>query len=256
MGYYAHKSRIPSSRSVRDESLKTEISRVHKDNYSVYGLRKLWCALKQEGIDIARCTTERLMRELNISGVRRGKTYVVTTISDELQERPRDLVKREFVASAPNRLWCADITYVKTAVGWAYVAFITDVFSRMIVGWKVSSSLKSDLAKDALEMAIAGRGEVLSDLTHHSDKGVQYLSVAYSQALLDAGVTPSVGTTGDSYDNALAESVNALYKTELVRQYGQFLGVDDLEWETLKYVDWFNNRRLHGSIAMVSLGLL
>ena len=148
---------------MRDESLKTEITRIYKDNTYLYGLRKLWRALKREGIDIARCTTERLMRELNISGVRRGKTYVVTTISDELQERPHDLVKREFVASAPNRLWCAYITYVKTTVGWAYVAFITDVFSRMIVGWKVSSSLKSDLAKDALEMAIAGRGEVLSD---------------------------------------------------------------------------------------------
>ena len=157
------------------------------------------------------------MGDLGICGVRRGKTYVTTTISNELQERPKDLVKRAFTAPAPNRLWVADITYVKTRAGWAYSAFLVDVYSRMIVGWKVSAHLRSDLATDALEMAVASRGCVFDGLVHHSDRGVQYLSVAYSQALLDAGIAPSVGTTGDSYDNALSESNNALYKAEMVR---------------------------------------
>ena len=249
--YYAIKSRNPSARSLRDEELKLKIIEVHKDNYSVYGLRKLWAGLKREGIDIARCTTSRLMADLGICGVRRGKTYVTTTISDELQERPKDLVKRVFTASAPNRLWVSDITYVKTRVGWAYTAFLVDVYSRKIVGWKVSASLRSDLATDALEMALASRGGVFENLTHHSDRGVQYLSVSYSQALLDAGIAPSVGTTGDSYDNALSESNNALYKTEMVRTHGDFNGTADLEWATLLWVDWFNNRRLHGSIGMI-----
>ena len=237
---------------MRDEALKIEISQVHQDNYSVYGLRKLWCALKREGIDIARCTTQRLMAELGIRGVRRGKTYVTTTIANELAERPKDLVNRNFVSDGPNRLWVADITYVKTKIGWAYVAFITDVFSRTIVGWKVSASLKSSLATDALEMAIAQRVVRPGELTHHADRGVQYLSVKYSQRLIDAGITASVGSTGDSYDNALAETVNGLYKAEMVNPHGQFSGTDELEWATLAYVDWFNNRRLHGSIGMIS----
>lgn len=231
--------------------LKIEISRIHKENYAVYGLRKLWAALKREGIDIARCTTERLMAELGISGVRRGKTYVVTTIANELAERPKDLVNRRFISNGPNHLWVADITYVKTKIGWAYVAFITDVFSRTIVGWKVSASLKSDLATDALDMATYQRVVRPGELTHHSDRGVQYLSVKYSQHLIDAGITASVGSKGDSYDNALAETTNGIYKAELVNPYGQFSGVDELEWATLGYIDWFNNRRLHGSIGMI-----
>ena len=236
---------------MRDEVLKIEISRVHKENYAVYGLRKLWHALKREGIDMARCTTQRLMAEMGIRGVRRGKTYVTTTIANELAERPKDLVNRNFISDGPNRLWVADITYVKTKIGWAYVAFVTDVFSRAIVGWKVSASLKSSLATDALDMAIAQRVERPGNLIHHSDRGVQYLSVKYSQRLIDAGITASVGSTGDSYDNALAEAVNGLYKTEMVNPHGQFLGIDDLEWATLAYIDWFNNRRLHGSIGLI-----
>ena len=231
--------------------MKLKITQIHKDNYSVYGLRKLWAELKREGIDIARCRTSRLMGDLGIRGVRRGKTYVTTTISNELQERPKDLVKRAFTAPAPNRLWVADITYVKTRAGWAYSAFLVDVYSRKIVGWKVSAHLRSDLATDALEMAVASRGCVFDGLVHHSDRGVQYLSVTYSQALLDAGIAPSVGTTGDSYDNALSESNNALYKAEMVRPHGGFNGTADLEWATLLWVDWFNNRRLHSSIGMI-----
>lgn len=180
---------------MRDEALKIEISRVHQGNYSVYGLVRLWCALKLEGIDIARCTTQRLMAELGIRGVRRGKTYVTTTIANELAEQPKDLVNRNFVSGGPNRLWLADTTYVKTKIGWAYVAFVTDVFSRAIVGRKVSASLKNSLATGALEMAITQRVERSGNLIHHSDLGVQHLSVKYSQRLLDAGITASVGSS-------------------------------------------------------------
>ncbi|CAG4923690.1 unnamed protein product [Acidithrix sp. C25] len=190
------------------------------------------------------------MAELGISGVRRGKTYVVTTVANELVERPKDLVNRNFTSNEPNNLWVADITYVKTKIGWAYVAFVTDVFSRTILGWKVSPSLKANLATDALEMAIHQRA-VSPGLVHHSDRGVQYLSVRYSQRLIDVGITASVGSKGDSYDNALAETTNGIYKAELVNPHGPFFDVDELEWATLGYIDWFNNRRLHGSIGMI-----
>ena len=249
--YYDYKRREPSERARRDEELKVLIIETYEANYSVYGAKKLWVALNRSGHQVARCTVERLMRELGIKGATRGKGIVITTVADESLEKPKDLIKRHFVSWEPNELWCADITYVKTRAGWAYVAFVIDVFSRMIVGWKVASSLKSDLATDALAMAMAARPDT-EDLIHHSDRGVQYLSVAYSATLLAAGIRPSVGTTGDSYDNALAESLNGLYKTELIHAIGLLDDEIAVEWETCKWVDWFNNRRLHSSIGMMS----
>jgi putative transposase len=251
--YRAAKARPPSARARRDEALKPEIERVHRENFGVYGADKVWAQLNREGIEVARCTIERLMRELQLRGAVRGKKHR-TTISDDLVDRPRDLVDRNFTAAAPNRLWVADLTYVRTWSGFVYVAFITDVFSRMIVGWQASRSLRTDLALDALEQAIWDRhraGRDLSDLVHHSDRGVQYLAIRYTERLAANGVVNSVGSRGDSYDNALAESIIGLYKTELVRNRGPWRGLDDLELATLEWVDWFNTRRLfedHGRI--------
>lgn len=250
--YYAMKSRQPSLRSIEDEKLKVEITGIYEDNYSVYGADKLWAQLKRQGHRVARCTVERLMRTLGLRGVTRGSAKVRTTIPDESQLRPTDLVDRHFEASAPNRLWVADITYVATRRGWSYTAFVIDVFSRRIVGWKVSTSLKSALATDALEMAIYARSEEgLDSLIHHSDRGVQYLSIRYTERLAEAGVAPSVGSKGDSYDNALAESFNGLYKAELIHRRSSFADTVELEWATLLYVDWFNNKRLHSAVGMV-----
>jgi putative transposase len=207
--YYVAKKRPPSARAVRDEYLKVEIARVHADNLEVYGADKVWTQLNREGIQVARCTVERLMRELGLSGVRRGRASKVTTRSDERQVRPADLVERQFKAPAPNCLWVADLTYVKTHAGWVYAAFILDVFSRMVVGWQISDSLRSDLAIDALEMAVWNRtrnGQVLDGLVHHSDRGVQYLSIRYSERLAENDIVASVGSKGDSYDNAMAEA--------------------------------------------------
>ena len=190
------------------------------------------------------------MRELGLKGITRGRGYKVTTVPDGSLERPKDLVKRNFVATRPNELWCADITYVKTRLGWAYVAFIIDVFSRMIVGWQVSTSLRSSLASDALDMALATRRDT-KDTIHHSDRGVQYLSITYSAQLLAAGIRPSVGTTGDSFDNALAESLNGLYKAELIYALGSISDTYALEWETLQWVYWFNHQRLHHSLGLM-----
>jgi transposase InsO family protein len=201
--YWVAKKRPPSARALRDEELKPQILRVHSENLDVYGADKVWTQLNREGTRVARCTVERLMGELGLSGARRGKAYKVTTRSDDRQHRPRDLVDRDFTAPAPNRLWVADLTYVKTHVGWVYAAFIIDVFSRMIVGWQLSNSLRSDLAIDALEMAVWNRtreGQVLDGLVHHSDKGVQYLSIRYSERLAENDIVASVGSTGDSYD--------------------------------------------------------
>jgi putative transposase len=193
------------------------------------------------------------MKAEGLSGARRGRQFKPTTMSDENQHRPSDLVDRQFVAVAPNRLWVADLTYVKTHSGWVYVAFIIDVFSRAIVGWQISTSLRSDLAIDALEMAIFARnGQDLSHLVHHSDRGVQYLSIRYSERLGEADIVASVGSKGDSYDNALAESFNGLYKTELIHRKGPWRNVEHVEWETLKYLVWFNNRRIHESLDYVS----
>ena len=250
--YWTAKKRPPSKRSLRDEHLKVQIARVHGENLDVYGADKVWSQLNREGIRVARCTVERLMGDLGLSGVRRGKAYKVTTRSDERQHRPNDLVDRDFTAAAPNRLWVADLTYVKTHAGWVYAAFIIDVFSRMIVGWQLSNSLRSDLAIDALEMAVWNRtrqGQVLDGLVHHSDKGVQYLSIRYSERLAENDIVASVGSTGDSYDNAMAEAFNSLYKWELIYPKGPWTGLDDVEFATMGYIDWFNHRRLHGEIT-------
>ena len=244
--------RSPTARAIRDEELKTEITRVFHDNFAVYGANKVWAQLNREGTAIARCTVRRLMKDLGLQGARRGRAWKKTTFSDDDLIRPRDLVDRHFTAPAPNRLWVADLTYVKTHSGWVYVAFVVDVFSRCVVGWQVSTSLRSDLAIDALEMAVySRRHQDLSNLVHHSDRGVQYLSIRYTERLAEAGVVGSVGSKGDSYDNALAESFNGLYKTELIHRRGPWKNADDIEWATLIYIDWFNNRRLHGEIGMV-----
>ena len=250
--YWTAKKRPPSKRALRDEELMVEIQRVFDENLSVYGADKIWDQLNKEDIEVARCTVERLMRRMGLSGNRRGRTWTITTIGDERLERPADLVDRDFAAPAPNRLWVADITYVKTHSGWVYVAFVIDVFSRMVVGWQASKSLRSDLAIDALEMAIWNRqrqGVDVSGLVHHSDRGVQYLSIRYADRLADNEIVASVGSKGDSYDNALAESFNGLYKWELIYRQGPWRGLDDVEFATMTYVDWFNHRRLHGTIT-------
>ena len=250
--YHAAKARPLSARAVRDAELRPQVLRVWEQNLAVYGADKVWDQLNKDGVRVARCTVERLMAELGLQGCRRGRLWVRTTEGDDHRlDRPADLVSRQFRAPAPNRLWVADLTYVKTHSGWVYVAFIVDVFSRMVVGWQASRSLRSDLAIDALEMAVFNRqraGADLSQLTHHSDRGVQYLSVRYSERLADNAIVASVGSKGDSYDNAMAESFNGLYKWELIYPKGPWRGPDDVEFATLTYVDWFNNRRLHGEI--------
>jgi putative transposase len=251
--YYAAIRRPPSARRRRDEGLKEEIRRVWDEHRQVYGADKVWAQLKREGIPVARCTVERLMRTLGLRGVVRGTTRVRTTIGDGASDRPLDLVARRFRAPAPNRLWVADLTYVKTHSGWVYVAFVVDVCSRYVVGWQVSRSLRTDLALDALEMALwSRRTQELTGLIHHSDRGSQYLAIRYTERLAEAGAVPSVGSRGDSYDNALAESFNGLYKTELIRHAGPWRGRDDVEYATLEYVDWFNHRRLHGELGMIT----
>ena len=232
--------------------MAVEIQRVFDENLFVYGADKIWTQLNREDVTVARGTVERLMRAMGLSGARRGKQYKATTTSDDRLERPPDLVDCQFKAPAPNRLWVADLTYVKTHSGWVYVAFIIDVYSRMIVGWQASTSLRSDLAIDALEMAVWNRqraGHNLDDLTHHSDMGVQYLSIAYSERLADNDIVASVGSKGDSYDNALVESFNGLYKWELIYPQGPWRGLDDVEFATMTYVDWFNHQRVHGNVT-------
>lgn len=249
--YYAARKRPAAARAVRDAVLQPEILRVFEQNLAVYGADKVWDQLNKDGIGVARCTVERLMRHMGLQGCRRGRIRIHTTQGDDRLDRPADLVDRQFRASAPNVLWVADLTYVKTYVGWVYVAFVIDVFSRMIVGWQASRSLRSDLAIDALEMAVFNRGrhDSLEGLVHHSDRGVQYVSVRYSQRLADNDIVASVGSKGDSYDNSLAESFNGLYKWELIYPRGPWRGLDDVEFATLTYADWFNNRRLHGEIT-------
>jgi putative transposase len=241
--YHAAKGRPPSARALRDEELKAEIARVHQDNFGVYGARKVWRQLHREGIVVARCTVERLMGELGLQGVRRGKAHRTTT-PDVTASQPADLVKRDFSATRPNQLWVADLTYVAAWSGFVYVAFVIDAFSRFIVGWQAARSLRTDLALDALEMAIWARHSELDGLVHHSDRGSQYLAIRYTERLAEAGVVASVGSVGDSYDNALAETVIGLYKTELIRRRGPWKGLDEVEYATLEWVDWFNHRRL------------
>ena len=252
--YWSQKRRPRSARSIRDEQLKPEIVRVYEENFGVYGAQKIWAQLNREGIRVARCTVERLMSDLGLQGAVRGKPKRTTIPADDRDGRPADLVDRQFTAAAPNLLWVADLTYVRAWSGFVYVAFITDVFSRRIVGWQASRSLRTDLALHALEQAIweRNRGGVdLEGLVHHSDRGVQYLSIRYTERLAQNGVVSSVGSKGDSYDNALAESIIGLYKTELVRNKGPWKGLDDLELATLEWVDWFNHRRIFHQLGRI-----
>jgi putative transposase len=240
--YYAAKARPPSVRRLRDEKLKAEIHRVFEANYRVYGIRKVWRQLRREGFEVARCTVERLMRQQGLRGAVRGKTFR-TTRAEGGTARPPDLVDRQFGAEAPNRLWVADITGVATWSGPAHVAFVIDTYARFVVGWRCATTLRTDLALDALEQALWARSPA-SGLVHHSDQGVQYLSIRYTERLAQAGIEPSVGSVGDSYDNALAESVIGLYKTELIRRQAPWRNTDQVEWATLEWVDWWNHRRL------------
>lgn len=254
--YYEHKTweRDPEQRSARakrDDVLCSAIQRVWKDNFCVYGARKVWLQLKRENIPVARCTVERLMSDLGLSGAVRGSAFTVTRVADESSVRPPDLVKREFTASRPNELWVADFTYVATWIGFVYVSFVIDVFSRAVVGWRVSRSRRTDLALDALEQAIYMRGK--SDgLIHHSDRGTQYLSIRYTERLKEEGIEPSVGSVGSSYDNALAESIIGLFKTEVIERRGPWRSFEAVEFATLEWIEWYNNRRLFGALGYVS----
>ena len=245
--YYEQKARqvdpgrLPA-RAQRDARLRPEIARVWQTNRRVYGAKKIWKQLNRETIPVARCTVARLMRDLGLRGVVRGRR-IRTTIPEALAERPRDLVQRDFTATRPNQLWVADLTYVVTWRLYAYVAFVIDAFSRRIVGWRASNSLRSDLALDALEQALYDR-ETDGDLVHHSDRGVQYLSIRYTERLAEAGIEPSVGSRGDSYDNALAETVIGLFKTEVIHPGGPWRGLDTVEYATLEWVAWYNTQRL------------
>ena len=239
-----------STRSKRDAELRPEMKRVWEDNQSVYGARKLWHAMKREKFDIARCTVERLMRDIGIEGVRRGKK-IKTTWPDKALPCPMDRVNRQFRATMPNQLWVSDFTYVSTWQGFVYVAFVIDTFANKIVGWRASRSQQTQFVLDALEQALYERRS--SDgLIHHSDRGSQYLSIKYTERLADAGLEPSVGTVGDSYDNALAETMIGLFKAEVIHRLGSWKSAEAVEWQTLKWADWFNNRRLLEPIGYIT----
>jgi len=254
--YYGHKAQEvdPQRQAPRtrgDITLGEEIKRVWEDNHQVYGARKVWRQLKREGFAVARCTVERLMRARGLQGAVRGRR-VKTTVPDATLPQPLDRVNRDFQVRRPNALWVADLTYVATWCGFVYVAFVIDAFARRIVGWRVSASLRTDLALDALEQALYARQ--LSDrdgLVHHSDRGTQYVSIRYTERLAEAGIEPSVGSVGDSYDNALAETIIGLYKTEVIRRRGPWRSLEAVEFATLEWVDWFNHRRLLEPIGYV-----
>lgn len=250
--YYRCKSfeaqpQLRCQRYHQDEALKPEILRVWQENRQCYGIRKIWKQLRREDFAVARCTVTRLMSILGIQGVRRGRRCI-TTLPDDSAAKPLDLVNREFTASRPNQLWVADITYVATWSGFVYVAFVIDVFSRKVVGWRVMKSMQTQLILDALEQALWARGKP-KGVIHHSDRGSQYVSIRYSDRLSEAGFTASVGSVGDSYDNALAETINGLYKAEVIYKDGPWKGLEQVELATLDWVDWFNNRRLLSSIG-------
>lgn len=233
-----------SVRARRDMTLKIEIRRVFNENFQVYGVRKVWRQLQREGFDIARCTVARLMRTMGLQGIIRGKP-VKTTVSDKAAPCPLDRVNRQFCAPAPNMLWLSDFTYVATWQGFVYVAFVIDAFARRIVGWRASRTAHAGFVLDALEQALHDRRPVhCGGLVHHSDRGVQYVSIKYSERLAEAGIEPSVGSVGDSYDNALAETINGLYKAEIIHRRGPWRNFEAVEFATLEWVDWFNNRRL------------
>jgi putative transposase len=251
--YYAFGKRPVCARAVRDEELVVQIRRVHEENYGVYGARKVWRQLHREGHTVARCTVERLMASEGLTGVVRGATKR-TTRANPSASRHEDLVERRFQAERPDQLWVVDFTYVATWAGFAYVAFCVDVYSRMITGWRASRSMSTDLVLDALEMGIWHRtrqGRSITGLVHHSDAGSQYTSIRYTERLAEAGARPSIGSVGDSYDNAMAESIIGLYKTELIRRHGPWRTLDDLEIATLEWVDWFNNRRLFEDLGSI-----
>jgi putative transposase len=246
--YYAAKRRPLSARAIRDAVTAVTVMTVFKANYSVYGVHKMWKALQRSGETIGRDQVARIMRGLGIAGARRGGK-VFTTRSDDTANRPPDLVDRKFVADRPNALWAMDLTYVPTWSGMAYVCFIVDVFSRTIVGWRAAANMRTDMVLDALEMVRFHRGTRLDGLICHTDAGSQFTSVRYTERLDEIGAKPSIGTVADSFDNALAETVNGLFKTELIRRQAPWRTVDDVELATLGWVDWFNNTRLHGSLG-------
>jgi putative transposase len=250
--YYEFKSRLPSARAVRDAVMLPILLALFQANYSVYGVRKLWISAKRDGHDIGRDQTARLMKALGIQGVSRRRT-VRTTIRDELATRPPDLVDRDFTADAPNQLWVTDLTYVPTWDGMGYVCFIVDAFSRRIVGWRVAGHMRTAMVLDALGMARWQRGTRLEGLVTHSDAGSQFTSIRYGERLDEIGAVPSIGSVGDSYDNALAESVNSLYKAELIYgpDQGPWRTIEEVELATLSWVHWYNNQRIHGYIGDV-----
>ncbi|WP_156513297.1 IS3 family transposase [Bordetella ansorpii] len=240
-----------SDRARRDEQLMPHVQRVWQENHRVYGADKVWRQLNREGVMVARCTVERLMRAHGLQGVRRGKR-LRTTIADDAASRPMDRVNRQFRAERPNQLWVSDFTYVSTWQGWLYVAFVIDVYARRIVGWRVSKSMTTDFVLDALEQALYARQPGNDgSLTHHSDRGSQYVSIRYSERLAEAGIEPSVGSRGDSYDNALAETINGLYKAELIHRRAPWKTRESVELATLEWVAWFNHKRLHSSIGYI-----
>jgi transposase InsO family protein len=240
-----------SGRAQRDLKLKPEIARVFAENFAVYGARKVWRQLRREGFAVARCTVERLMSEMGLQGVIRGKT-MRTTISNKTAPCPLDHVNRQFHAPAPNRLWLSDFTYVATWTGFVYVAFVIDAYARRIVGWRVSRTAHASFVLDALEQALhERRPQHRGGLIHHSDRGSQYVSIKYTERLAEAGVEPSVGSVGDSYDNALAETINGLYKAEVIHRRGPWRSFEAVEFATLEWVDWFNNRRLLAPIGNI-----
>lgn len=254
--YHEHAARLAypakrSARAKRDDEIRQAISRVHEASFGLYGTRKVWHQMQREGIDVAKCTVERLMKGMGLAGIRRGKTCV-TTVSNPKVPCPLDKVNREFQVSRPNALWVVDFTYVHTWTGFVYVAFVIDAFARRIVGWKVSTSATAGFVLDALEQAIHARRPSADDgLIHHSDRGVQYLAMSYTQRLAEAELVPSVGSVGDSYDNALAETINGLYKAEVIWRQRSWPNASAVEMATLRWVDWFNNHRLFGPIGHI-----
>jgi putative transposase len=251
--YYAAVSRPLSARKQRDEQLKVEIARVHRDNFGAYGIERVWRQLNREGIQVGRDRVHRLMDEMDLEGVVRGKRKPITTMSNEVDTRPDDLVERDFTASAPNALWAADLTYVSTLNGFCYVAFVVDVFSRFIVGWRISRSLHADVALDALEMAIwKRRRHDLAGLVHHSDRGVQYTAIRYTERLEEIGAMRSVGSRGDSYDNAWRSRSTACTKPRFIhRQGASWRSLEHVELATAEWVDWWNHKRLHSALNHV-----
>jgi transposase InsO family protein len=247
--YYAAKQRPTCARAIADDARRVEIRRVWEANYRVYGAQRVWRQLQREGHPIARCTVERLMADMGLTGVRRGHRHR-TTVPDDRAVRPPDLVDRRFVADRPNQLWVADITYVSTWESWLYVAFVLDVHSRVIVGWQIAPHLRTDLVLDAIEMAICRRDNP-TGLVHHSDAGCQYTSFRYSDRLAQAGIAASIGSVGDSYDNAMAEALNGTYKAELIRPRGPWRTRSRAEFATIEWIDWYNTTRLHGELGHI-----